>query len=72
MNNLVILRIIVPECHNNKTNFLRCFNEFRKDVDMVPRLALEYVKRVKSSFELTTIVIRLYVKVIANFRNREG
>ena len=36
-NHLVMLRIIVEECCNDKGNLLCCFVDFRKAFDMVPR-----------------------------------
>jgi hypothetical protein len=40
VDHLITLRIIAEECHNNKTNLLCCFIDFRKAFDTVPRTNL--------------------------------
>jgi hypothetical protein len=48
VDHLSMLRIIVEECHNNITNILRCFVDFRKSFDTTARMnlwnRLEYLK----------------------------
>jgi hypothetical protein len=73
MDHLVTLRIIVEECHNNKTNLLCCFIDFRKSFDIVPRTNLwDRLEEIKVPFELRVAAIRLYENVISKFRNTEG
>jgi hypothetical protein len=40
VNHLVTLRIIVEECHNNKTKLTCCFIDFNKSFDIVSRTNL--------------------------------
>jgi hypothetical protein len=73
MDHLVTLRIIAEECHNNKTNLLCCFIDFRKYFDTVPRTNLwNRLEELKVPFELRVVVVRLYESVISKFRNIEG
>jgi hypothetical protein len=61
-----MLKIIVKECHNNKTNILCCFLDFRKTFDIVPRTNLwNILEEIKIPFELRAIVISLYENVLA-------
>ena len=63
----------MEECHNDKSNLFCCFVDFRKDFDMVPRNNLSNrLEELKVPFELRVVAIRLYEKVIANFKNNEG
>ena len=73
VDHLVTLRPIVMECHNNKTNILCCFVEFRKTLDtMVKTNLCNILEEFKISLKLRVSMIRLYDNVIANFRNFEG
>jgi hypothetical protein len=73
VDHLVTLRIIAEECHNNKTNLLCCFIDFRKYFDTVPRTNLwDRLEEIKVPFELRVVAIRLYENVISKFRNTEG
>jgi hypothetical protein len=73
MDHLVTLRIIAKECHNNKTNLLCCFVDFRKYFDIVPRTNLwNRLEEIKVPFELRVVVVRLYENVISKFRNIKG
>jgi hypothetical protein len=40
MDHLVMLKIIVEACENNKTNLLCCFIDFRKYFNKVPKMNL--------------------------------
>jgi hypothetical protein len=63
----------VEECHNNKTNLLCCFIDFRKYFDIVPRTNLwNRLEEIKVPFKLRVVVVRLYENVISKFRNTEG
>jgi hypothetical protein len=67
---LKMLRIIAEECHNIKTNILCCFVDFRKYFDKVPVTNLwNRLKEIKVPFELRVCAIRLYMNIIAKFRN---
>ena len=73
MNHLLTLRIIVEECHNNKSNLFCCFVDFRKSFDTVPRNnPWNRLEKLKDPFELRAVAIRLYENVIAKFKNNEG
>jgi hypothetical protein len=73
MDHLVMLRIIAEECHNNKTNLLCCFIDFRKYFDTVPRTNLwNRLEEIKVPSELRAIAVRLYENVIVKFRSTEG
>jgi hypothetical protein len=71
---LVTLRIIMDECHNNKTNLLCWFVYFRKYFDIVPKTNLFYnrLEKIKFHFKLRFIVIRMCENIIGEFRNIEG
>ena len=57
MDHLVMLRIIVEECHNDKSNLFCCFVEFRKAFDTVPRNNLwNILEELKVPFELILIL----------------
>ena len=73
IDHLVTLRIIVEECHNDKSNLFCCFVEFRKDFDTVPRNNLWIrLEELKVPFELRATAIRLYENVIAKLKRNEG
>jgi hypothetical protein len=56
VDHLVMLRIIVEECHNNKTNLLCCFIDFRKYFDTVPRTNLwNRLEELKVPFKLRVV-----------------
>ena len=72
-DHLVTLRIIMEECHNDKSNIFCCFVDFRKAFDTVPRNNLQNgLEKLKVPFELRAATIRLYENGIANFKNNEG
>jgi hypothetical protein len=72
MDHLVTLRIIVEEYHNNKTNLLCCFVDFRKAFDTIHMTSLwNILKELKFHFDLRVVAIRLYENVIAKFMNTE-
>ena len=61
MNQLVILRTIIEECHNNEINLLYCFVDFRKTFDIVPRTSLwNILEEIKVPFSFRDVEIRLY------------
>ena len=73
MNHLVMLRIIVEDCRNDKSNIFFCFVDFRKTFDTVPRNNLwNRLEEIKVPFELRAAAIRLYKNVIANFKSNKG
>ena len=73
MNHLFTLRIIVEECHNNKSGLFCCFVDFRKSFDTMPRNNLwNRLEELKAPFELRADAIRLYEKFITKFKNNEG
>ena len=73
MDHLVMLRIIVEECRNDKSNLFCCFVDFRKAFDTVPRNNLwNILEELNVPFELRTAAIRLYENVIAKFKSNEG
>ena len=68
-----MLRIIVEECCNDKSNLLCCFVDFRKAFDTVPTNNIwNILEELKVPFELRVAAIRLYEKVIVKFKNNEG
>jgi hypothetical protein len=73
MDHIVMLRIIVEECWNNKTNLLCCFINLRKYFDTILRTNLwNKLEEVKVPFELRVVAVRLYKNVTAMFRNTKG
>jgi hypothetical protein len=73
VDHLVMLRIVAEERHNNKTNLLCCFVDFRKSFDIVPRISLwNRLEELKVPSEMRVVVVRLYESVISKFRNIEG
>jgi hypothetical protein len=59
-----MLRINVGECHNNKTNIVCYFIDFRKAFDTVPKTNLcNILEELKVPFKLRVVVIRLYKNV---------
>lgn len=61
MDHTVMLRIIAEECHNNKTNLLCCFVDFRKSFDTVSRKnPWDSLEEIKVPCELMVVAIRLY------------
>ena len=55
-----MLRIIVEECRNDKSNLFCCFVEFRKDFGMIPRNNLwNRLEELKVPFELRAVAIML-------------
>ena len=72
-DHLVTLRIIVEECHNDKSNLFCCFVDFRKDFDIVRRNNLcNILEELKVHFKLRDVAIRLYENVISKFKSNEG
>jgi len=68
-----MIRIIVEKCHNNKTNILYCFIDFREDFDIVPRNNLwNRLEEIKVPFGLRASTIRLYENIVAKFRSVNG
>ena len=68
-----MLRIIVEECHNDKSNLFCCFEDFRKAFDTVPRNNLwNILEELNVPFELRATAIRLYENVIAKLKSNEG
>ena len=68
-----MLRIIVEECHNDKSNLFCFFLDFRNDFDTVPRNNLwNRLEELKVPFKLRAAAIRLYENVIAKFKTNEG
>ena len=73
MDHLITLRIIMEECHNDKSNLFCCFVEFRKDFYTVPRNNLwNILEELKVPLKLRAVAIRLYENVIAKFKSNEG
>ena len=63
----------MEECRNNISNLFRCFIDFRKDFDIVPRKNLwNKLEELKVPFELRDMNIRLYEDIISKFKNTEG
>jgi len=72
-NHLVMLRIIVEECPNDKSNLFCCFMVFRKAFDTVPINKLwNILEELKVPIELRAITIRLYENVVAKLKINEG
>jgi hypothetical protein len=73
MDYLVTFRIISRECCNDKIDLLCFLTDFRKKIDIVPRTNLwNRLEELKVPFELRFVVVRIYEKFIAKFRNIEG
>ena len=73
MDHLVMLRIIVEDCRNDKSNLLCCFVDFRKAFDTIPRSNLwNRLEELNVPFELRATAIRLYENVIAKLKSNEG
>jgi hypothetical protein len=73
VDHLVTFRIIAEEFHNTKTNLFCCFVDVRKSFDMVHRKNLwNWLEEIKVPLELRSTTIRMYVNVIAKFKNIEG
>jgi hypothetical protein len=73
VDHLIVLRIIVEECHNNKTNLLCFFIDFKKDFDTMPRSNLwNMLEELKVPFELRVVEVRLCKNVIVKFTNTKG
>ena len=63
MDHLLTLRIIVEECHNNKSDIFFCFLDFRKTFGKAPRNNLwNRLEELKVPFELRGVALRLYEK----------
>jgi hypothetical protein len=61
MDHLVMLRMIMEECQNNKYNLLRCFIDFRKSIHTIPRTNLwNRLEELKVPPQLRVVNIRLY------------
>ena len=72
-DHLVMLRIIVEEFCNDKSNPLCCFVDFGKDFDTVPRNNLwNRLEELNVHFEQRMAAIRLYENVIAKLKSNEG
>ena len=68
-----MLKIIVEECRNDKSNLFCCFVEFRKAFDTVPRNNIwNKSEELKVPFEFRTTAIRLYENLIAKLKSNEG
>ena len=68
-----MLRIIVEECRDDKSNLFCFFGDFRKAFDTVPRNNLWIIlEELKVPFELRAYAIRLYENVITKFKRNEG
>ena len=72
-DHLVVLRIIVEECRNDKSNLFCFFVDFRKAFNMVPRNNLwNRLEELNFPFELRAASIRLYENVISKLKINEG
>ena len=70
-DHLVMLRIIVEEFHNDKSNLFCCFVDFRKAFDTVPRNNLwNRLEELNVPFELRETAIRLYENVISQLKRK--
>ena len=70
---ILVMRIVVEECRNDKTNLFCFFVEFRKDFYTIPRNNLwNRLEYLKVPFNLRAFAIRLYENVITKFKSREG
>jgi hypothetical protein len=73
VDHIFMLRIIVDECHNNKTNLLCCFVDFRIFFDIVTRTNLwNMLEEIKFPFMLRATTINSYKKITTKFMNIEG
>ena len=73
IDHLITHRIIVEECHNDKSNIFCFFVDFRKDFDTVPKNNLwNRLEELKVTFELRATTVRLYENVITKFKTNEG
>ena len=73
MKHLVMLRIIVEECRNDKSNLFCCFVDFRNDFYTIPRNNLwNRLEKLKVPFDLRVAAIRLYENVISKFKSNKG
>jgi hypothetical protein len=62
-----MLKIIVKECGNNKTNFLCCFVDF-KFFDIVPMTNLwNRLEEVKVPFKMRVVAVMLYENIFFKF-----
>ena len=67
-----MLRIIVEEFCNDKSNLFCCFVDFRKAFNTVPRNHLwNRLEELNVPFELRATAIKLYENVNANFKSNE-
>lgn len=72
-DHLVMLKIIVEECRNDKSNLLCCFVDFRKVFNTVPTNNLwNRLEELKVPFELRVVAIRLYENAVAKLKSNEG
>jgi hypothetical protein len=68
-----MIRIITEKYHNNKTNLIFCFNDFRKYFDNVPRTNLwNGLEELKVPSRMRVVAVRLYENIITKFRSTEG
>lgn len=68
-----MLRIIVEECRNDKSNIFCFFVDFRKAFNIVPRNNLwNRLEELKVPFKLRATAIRLQENVIAKLKSNEG
>ena len=68
-----MLRIIVEEFHNNRSNLFYCFVEFRKAFDTIPRNNLwNRLEELNVPFELRVAAVRLYENVISKLKEQWG
>ena len=68
-----MLRIIVEECRNDKSNLFYCFVDFRKAFDTVPRNNLwNRLEELNVPFKLRAVATMLYENVIAKLNRNEG
>ena len=72
-DHLVMLRIIVEKCRNDKSNLFCCFVDFRNAFNTVPRNNLwNRIEEINVPFELRVDSIRLYENVAAKLKRNEG
>jgi len=73
VDHIVTFSIIAKDFHNNKTNLICCFVDFRKSFDMVPRKNLwNMLEEIKLPLELRVVAIRMYENIILKFKNTKG